>query len=138
MSFAPLLAAPPTIQAHAFPAFFAIVRGAMQFALPKGVLWRQSARWAFAFVVILAAGMSFFINTINSWRVWSPIHLLSIFTRVTVPLAVWRVHLRDVARRRKGMIPIYVLALIVTGPFMLYPRRVMHPVFFRRVSPWTP
>ena len=130
MSLAPLLEAPPTIQAHAFLAFFAILLGATQFSLPKGVLWHQSVGWTFAIAMMLVAGTSFFIHTIKTWGIWSPIHLLSILTLVTVPLAVWRAHRRDVARHRTGMILIYALALGVTGFFTLYPGRIMHRVFF--------
>ena len=130
MSLAPLLAASPTVQAHAFLAFFAMILGAIQFALPKGVLWHQSVGWSFALVMMLVAGTSFFIHTINIWGVWSPIHILSVLTLVTVPLAVWRAHQGDVERHRKAMILIYALALVVTGGFTLYPGRVMHRVFF--------
>jgi uncharacterized membrane protein len=130
MSLAPLLDASPTIQAHAFLAFAAIVLGAMQFALPKGVLWHRSVGWTFAFAMLFVAGSSLFIHTINTWDIWSPIHLLSILTLVTVPLAVWRAHRHDVARHRAAMIAIYAFALVVAGFFTLYPGRIMHRVFF--------
>jgi uncharacterized membrane protein len=38
--------------------------------------------------MIAVAASSLFIHTIRIWDVWSPIHLLSMFTLPTVPLAV--------------------------------------------------
>ena len=130
MSLAPLLSASPTIQAHAYLAFFAIILGAMQFALPEGVLWHQSVGWTFAMAMMFVAGPSFFVHTINTWGIWSLIHLLSILTLVAVPLAVWRAHRHEVAKHRAGMILIYTLALLITGVFTLWPGRIMQRVLF--------
>ena len=38
--------------------------------------------------MIAVAASSLFIHTIRTWNVWSPTHLLSMFTLPTVPLAV--------------------------------------------------
>ncbi len=130
MSLAPLLEASPTIQAHAFLAFAALLMGAMQFALPKGVLWHQSVGWTFAATMMFVALSSLFIHTINTWGAWSPIHLLSMLTLVSVPLGIWRATQGQVAKHRAAMTSIYLLALVVTGLFTLWPGRIMHRVFF--------
>ncbi len=39
-------------------------------------------------LMIAVAASSLFIRTIRTWGVWSPIHMLSLFTLPTVPLAV--------------------------------------------------
>jgi hypothetical protein len=45
-----------------------------------------------------------------------PIHLLSIFTLVMLPLAVWKAHTHQVAGHRRAMIVIFSGALIIRGP----------------------
>jgi uncharacterized membrane protein len=61
---------------------------------------------------------------------WSPIHLLAIFTLVTLPIAVLAAHRHDVARHRRVMIGIFVGALVIAGIFTLAPGRIMHAVVF--------
>jgi uncharacterized membrane protein len=73
---------------------------------------------------------SFFIHTIRLWGPWSPIHLLSIFTLGSLPLAVWYAHRHDVVPHRVAMISIFVGGLVIAGLFTLVPGRIMHAVLF--------
>ena len=61
---------------------------------------------------------------------WSPIHLLSIFTLLMLPLAVWKAHTHQVAAHRRIMIFLFSGALVIAGLFTLMPGRVMHAVVF--------
>jgi uncharacterized membrane protein len=61
-----------------------------------------------------------------------PIHLLSIFTPVTLPLGVWMAHRHRVADHRRIMILIFSGALVIAGLFTLVPGRIMHTVVFGR------
>jgi len=61
---------------------------------------------------------------------WSPIHLLSIFTLIVLPLTVWRARQHDVSGHRRVMILIFAGALVVAGLFTFVPGRVMHAVVF--------
>jgi uncharacterized membrane protein len=61
---------------------------------------------------------------------WSPIHLLSIFTLVTLPLGVWVAHRQRVTDHRRIMILIFSRALVIAGLFTLVPGQVMHTVVF--------
>jgi len=130
MTLAPLLAAPAVIQFHAAFAFAAIGLGATQLLAPKGTLKHRTIGWAWATLMILVAGTSLFIHTIRMWGPWSPIHLLSLFTLMVVPLAVMRARRHDIARHRQAMIWIFALALVVTGLFTLAPGRIMNKVVF--------
>src|ERR1700753_2006149 len=103
MTLAPLLAAPPVIQAHAFFALAAVVIRAVQFLAPKGTLPHRSVGWAWVILMMLVAGTSLFIHTIRTWGPWSPIHLLSLFTLAIVPFAVWRARRHDVIGHRQTM-----------------------------------
>jgi uncharacterized membrane protein len=100
MSLAPLLNAAPAIQIHAFAAM--------------GVL--------------TVALTSFWIHEIRLLGPWSPIHLLSILTLFTVPLAVWAAHRHHVSTHRKAMISIFLGALLIAGLFTFVPGRIMYQV----------
>lgn len=130
MTLAPLLNASPVVRFHAFFAFAAIALGAVQFLAPKGTLPHRTIGWAWATLMILIAGTSLFIHTIRTWGPWSPIHLLSLFTLVVVPLAVLRARQHNVRAHRLAMIWIFALALVVTGLFTLAPGRIMNEVVF--------
>jgi uncharacterized membrane protein len=62
--------------------------------------------------------------------IWSPIHLLSMFTLATLPLGVWRAHRHDVADHRCIMILLCFGALVIAGLFTLLPGPIMHAVAF--------
>jgi uncharacterized membrane protein len=128
MSLAPLLEAAPAIPLHAFAAMGAFVLGLVQFAAPKGTLPHRTVGWIWVGVVVAVS--SFWIHGIRLVGPWSPIHLLSIFTLVVMPLAVWRAHTHRVADHRRMMIFIFTGALIIAGLFTLMPGRVMHHVVF--------
>ena len=130
MNIAALTTAAPIIQAHAYAAFAAIGLGAAQFALPKGTSDHRALGRGFAALMLFIAGSSMFIHTIRSFGPFSAIHLLSIFTLVVVPLTVWAARRGEIAAHARGMRLIYVLALIVTGLFTLWPGRIMHRVVF--------
>ena len=130
MTLGPLLQAAPIIQFHVGLAFAAIGLGAVQLAAPKGALPHRAMGWIWATLMMLIAGTSLFIHTIRMWGPFSPIHLLSVFTLVVVPLAVMFAHRHNVDAHRRAMIWIYALALVLTGLFTLYPGRIMSNVMF--------
>lgn len=130
MNLAPLLEAAPAIPLHAFAAMAAFVLGLVQFAAPKGTLPHRTVGWIWVLLMTLVAASSFWINQIRLVGPFSPIHLLSIFTLVVLPLAVWRAHTHRVADHRRMMIFIFAGALVVAGLFTLVPGRIMHRVIF--------
>jgi uncharacterized membrane protein len=130
MSFAPLLDAAPAIPLHAFAAMAAFVLGVVQFAAPKGTLPHRTLGWIWVGLMLSVALSSFWIHQIRLVGPWSPIHLLSIFTLITVPLGVWEAHRHRVADHRLIMILIFSGALVIAGLFTLLPGRIMHAVVF--------
>jgi uncharacterized membrane protein len=130
MSLAPLLDAAPAIPPHAFAAMAAFVLGIVQFAAPKGTLPHRTLGWIWVLLMALVAVSSFWIHQIRLLGPWSPIHLLSIFTLVMLPLGVWRAHRHDVTAHRRTMIGIFAGALVIAGAFTLVPGRIMHAVIF--------
>ena len=130
MSLAPLLDAAPQIPLHAFAAMAAFVLGLVQFAAPKGTLPHRTIGWIWLALMALVAGSSFWIHQIKLWGPWSPIHLLSIFTLVMLPLGVWYAHRHRVVDHRRIMIGVFSGALVIAGLFTLLPGRIMHAVVF--------
>ena len=130
MTLAPLLAAPAVIQWHAFAALGAFALGAVQLAAPKGTIPHRVFGWVWATLLLVVAVSSFFIHEIRLWGPWSPIHLLSVFTLVMLPLAVLNARRHEVERHRRAMTGLFVGALVIAGAFTLLPGRIMHSVVF--------
>ena len=73
---------------------------------------------------------SLFIHTIRTFRAWSPIHLLSLFTLAVTPYAVAQARYGRVAAHRDGDDVYFSFALVVTGLFTFLPGRIMNKVLF--------
>jgi uncharacterized membrane protein len=130
MSLVPLLDAAPAIPVHAFAAMTAFMLGVVQLAAPKGTLPHRTLGWIWVCLMLAVAVSSFWIHEIRLVGPWSPIHLLSIFVLITVPLAVWKAHRHQVTDHRRIMISIFSGALVIAGLFTLLPGRIMHAVVF--------
>jgi uncharacterized membrane protein len=130
MSFAPLLDAAPAITLHGFAAMTAFVLGVVQLAAPKGTLPHRTLGWIWVVLMLGVAASSFWIHQIRLVGPWSPIHLLSIFTLLILPLGVWKAHRHQVRTHSLIMIFTFTGALVVAGLFTLAPGRIMHAVVF--------
>jgi uncharacterized membrane protein len=130
MSLAPLLDAAPAIPLHAFAAMAAFALGLVQFAAPKGTLPHRTIGWIWVALMAGVAISSFWINQLRMVGPFSPIHLLSIYTLVMLPLAVWKAHSHRVGEHRRAMTWLFAGALVVAGLFTLLPGRIMHAVVF--------
>jgi uncharacterized membrane protein len=130
MNLAPLTHAPLPIQFHAYAAMAALVLGIVQLAGVKGTTRHRALGFVWAGLMLIVAVSSFWIHEIKLWGPWSPIHLLSIFTLVMLPVGVWHAHRHAVQRHRWTMIGIFSGALVVAGLFTFVPGRIMYKVVF--------
>ena len=130
MSLAPLLSASPAIQIHAFAAIAAFALGVVQLAAPKGTFSHRSMGFVWVTLMTIVCVSSFFIHELRWWGEWSPIHLLSIFTLIMLPLAVLHAHRHEVMAHRSAMIGLFGGALVIAGLFTFWPGRIMHAVVF--------
>jgi uncharacterized membrane protein len=130
MSLAPLLNAESVIQIHAFAAIAAFGLGIVQLTAPKGTLRHRAIGWIWVVLLAMVALSSFFIHEIKLIGPFSPIHLLSIFTLVMLPLALAHARRHEVQRHRKAMTSIFIGALVIAGAFTFLPGRIMHAVVF--------
>src|SRR4030081_983751 len=111
----PPTGAPLPIQLHAYAALGAFVLGAMQLAGVKGTTRHRALGYTWAALMLVVAITSFWVHEIRLWGPWSPIHLLSIFTLVVLPLAVWAAHRHAVDYHRRAMTGIFLGALVIAG-----------------------
>ena len=128
MTLAPLLEANPAIQLHAFAAMAAFALGIVQFTAPKGTLPHRTVGWIWVALMTIIAISAFFIHEIRMWGPWSPIHLLAIFTLVTLPFAVLHARKHRVSDHKRAMISLFAGALLIAGAFTFMPGRIMHAI----------
>jgi uncharacterized membrane protein len=96
----------------------------------KGTTRHRALGYTWAALMLVVAISSFWVHEIRLWGPWSPIHLLSIFTLVMLPLGLWAAHSHAVSRHRSTMIGLYLGALVIAGLFTLAPGRIMHKILF--------
>jgi uncharacterized membrane protein len=130
VSLAPLLNASPVIQVHAFSAMAAFALGIVQLSAPKGTLPHRTIGWIWVVLLTVIAVSSFWIHELKIVGPFSPIHLLSIFTLITLPLAVMHARRHRVQKHRNAMIAIFTGALVIAGLFTFVPGRIMYAVAF--------
>lgn len=129
-SFAPLLAAPPAVQVHAFVALAIFGLGLVQFVAEKGTAGhrRLGRVWVAGMAVVAASG--FLIHGIRTWGPWSPIHLISAGVLIGLVFAVRAARRGEIERHRRIMAGLFVGGMVIAGGFTLLPGRVMHAVLF--------
>jgi uncharacterized membrane protein len=132
MTLDPLLHASPVIQIHALVAILALVIGAVQLFRRKGDAPHRTLGIIWVALMAIVALSSFFIWTIRVWGLFSPIHLISIFTLWMLWRGVQFARTHDIRSHMRIMQATYLLALIVTGLFTMLPGRIMNKVVFGR------
>jgi len=134
MTLAPLFDAGVIISSHALAALSAFVLGTVQMLAPKGTVPHRIIGYLWVALMLWVAAASFWIHQIRLIGDWSPIHLLSVLTLVTVPLAVFAARAGRIQTHKRAMRALYFFALILAGLFTLLPGRIMHDVVFGSAS----
>jgi uncharacterized membrane protein len=130
MSLAPLLNAPFAIQLHAFAAMSAFVLGLVQFAAPKGTLPHRTLGFIWLALMLTVAISSFWIHEIRLLGPWSPIHLISIYVLIMIPVAVYYARNHNIRGHSRTVTYMFLGGLMITGLFTFVPGRIMHAVAF--------
>ena len=118
------------IPSHALVALLAVLLGGLQLSRAKGTAQHRLLGWIWVALMAYVAASSFFISEIKLWGAFSPIHLLSVWTLISLVMAIFHVRRGNIRQHTIWMMLLYVLALLVTGLFTLWPGRVMHAVLF--------
>jgi uncharacterized membrane protein len=128
MSLAPLLNAPLAIQLHAVAALGAFALGLVQFAAPKGTLPHRTVGFIWLALMLTVALSSFWIHEIRLWGPWSPIHLISIYVLIMIPVAIYFARRHNVRGHSRAVIGMFLGGLVIAGLFTFVPGRIMHAV----------
>jgi uncharacterized membrane protein len=135
MSLMPLFEAPLVIQVHAYCAMLALMLGALQLFRKKGDPVHRALGASWVALMAIVSLSSFLIWTIRLWWLFSPIHLISIFTLAMLVRGVMFARAGKIASHAKTMQYLYFLALVVTGLLTLLPGRIMYHVVFGQDGP---
>ena len=138
MTLTPLLEAPFATQLHAFSAILATVIGAFVLWRRKGTTLHRMLGRVWVALMLVTATSALFIHDIRLIGPFSPIHLFSLFTYLSLfqGLKAILVH-RDIHRHRAEMQGLYAGALMLAGAFTLLPGRRMLQVLFGPDAGWT-
>jgi uncharacterized membrane protein len=125
----PLFTAQPTvIQVHILAAVGSVAVGAIILWARKGRTLHRTLGWIWTSLMGATAASSLFIVGLNG-DVWSLIHLLSGWTLVSLPIAVWAARRHNVELHRRTMTGVFWGASIVAGGFAFLPGRLMWSLF---------
>lgn len=125
-----LLARQPwVIQLHIAAALTALLLGTIQLVGIKGTGLHRLIGWTWVVAMVTVAISSLFIRQINPGS-FSLIHLLSGWTLIALPMALFAIRRGRVARHASGMTWTFVGGLIVAGAFTFLPGRLMWELFF--------
>ncbi len=124
-----VLAAPTKIQIHLTAAISALVIGTVLMIGVKGSALHRTLGWAWVVAMATTAISSLFIHEMNHGAM-SWIHLLSGWTIIALPIAVYAARRHKVSLHRRFMTGLFVGGLIVAGGFTFLPGRLMWRVFF--------
>lgn len=128
-SFAPLLAAPVAIQIHVLGALGAFFLGLWILNAPKVGTMHKPLGWVWIVFMLVTAVSSFFIFGLMG-RNPSPIHALSAWTIIGLPMGVAAIRRKDVTKHRKHMTGIFIGGMAIAGLFTFLPGRLMWSLFF--------
>ncbi|MDK2747173.1 MAG: DUF2306 domain-containing protein [Brevundimonas sp.] len=130
--FGLLAAAPTAIQIHVAAALTALAIGIVLLAGIKGTRLHRALGWTWVLAMGTTAVSSFFIHEINPGGPagLSLIHLLSGWTMVGLPMAVYAARRHRVQTHRRAMTGMFVGGLIVAGLLTFLPGRLMWAIFF--------
>ena len=129
INFIPFLHAPLVIQFYVLVAFMAIAGGAVHFFLKKGTIRHKIIGWNWVLAMGLVAVSGLFIHEIRMFGMFSPIHFFSLMTVFFLYLGVQAARKKQIKKHQRIMSYTYLLGLIITGFFTLWPGRLLHQIF---------
>lgn len=123
-----IAAAPAVIRLHLLSALTALVIGVALMMRVKGTGLHKLLGWTWVLAMGTTAVSSLFIRELNHGA-FSFIHLLSGWTIVGLPGAVYAVKRGRVAAHRRAMTAMFVGGLLLAGLFAFIPGRLLWTVF---------
>jgi uncharacterized membrane protein len=113
---------PPVIYIHLTAAICALILGTVQLAREKGTPSHRAAGWVFVVLMLTVAISSLWIP---SFLHFSWIHIFTLITLISIPLALWNIRHGNVRGHAAAMRGVYIGGLIIAGIFTLVPGRLL-------------
>lgn len=120
---------PLVVHVHVYAALAALLIGTVILLRPKGRGLHKTLGWSWVIAMGAAAISSLFLTGING-NLYSLVHLLSGWTIIVLPVAIYAIRNRKVEIHRRAMTGLFVGGLIVAGAFTFVPGRLMFETFF--------
>lgn len=118
----------PLLQVHIAAAVVAMMIGLILLTGIKGNRLHRTLGWAWVLAMATVAISSFFVRELNGGAL-SLVHLLSGWTVIVLPMAVYAARRHEVAKHRGRMTGLFVGALVIAGLLTLFPGRLLWRVF---------
>ena len=119
---------PVVVYVHAASALVALVLGAIQLLRPKGTASHRAAGWAWVALMLAVAVSSLWIPAFLHFT-W--IHVFTVITLVSLPLALSNIRRGDVQGHASTMRGLYLGGLVIAGIFTLLPGRLLGDLLWR-------
>ena len=124
-----LIDQPWTLKLHITAAVTAFLLGCVMLVRVKGDALHRAMGWTWVACMVTVAVSSFFFPWVLKGHL-SPIHLLSGWVAISVPMGVAFARRHNIQGHRRMMTYNFLLGLVVAGAFTLVPGRLMWRVFF--------
>lgn len=128
MSLSALTEAPALIQFHAYTAILSFLLGPFALLRRRRDIWHKAAGYVWVAAMYGAALSSMFFSEKPMIGPFSPIHVLSVITLVSLTYGLRAAILRDTITHGRVMRALYAQALIIPGVFTFLPGRRMNAV----------
>jgi uncharacterized membrane protein len=113
---------PPVTYVHLAAAVAALVIGTIQLARTKGTPSHRRIGWTWVTLMFIVAVSSLWLPSFLHFT-W--IHIFTLITLISLPLALWRIRHGNVAGHAAAMKGLYIGGLVVAGIFTLIPGRLL-------------
>ena len=120
---------PLMVHLHVYAAVTALLIGTVILFRPKGRGLHKTLGWTWVIAMGVTAVSSLFITGLNG-DAWSFVHLLSGWTIIGLPMAIYAIRNRKVDAHRRAMTGMFVGGLLVAGALTFIPGRIMFETFF--------
>lgn len=119
----------PQVFIHVGAALLALAIGGFLMLSPKGVGPHKLLGWTWVMAMAATAISSLFIFGLNR-DFFSIIHLLSGWTLIALPMALFAIRRRNVGMHRRMMTGLFVGGLLIAGGLAFIPGRLLFETFF--------
>lgn len=119
----------PVIKVHLATALAALILGGVLMSRRKGRAFHRIAGWVWVTLVMVTAGSTLFITSLNHGH-WSVLHLLTGWVLLILPLGVMWAKRHNVARHRRTMMGLFYGGFAINAVVAFIPGRALWMMFF--------